>query len=134
MLVLLSSVLAKISSLWTTLSSVFAKILSVLAVFSSVLDMFSSVWDKIPSRVVKISSVLVGNYVFCKSLTQIYPTKTAPLVALILFCTIEIRFASFLSVESTISIILYGPVNLVNNSPPHLLLFFSSSTRTSSQI
>ena len=41
---------------------------SLLAIFLSVL--------------VEISSVLVGNYVYCKSPTQIFPTKTTPLVAL----------------------------------------------------
>ena len=43
----------------------------MLAVFSSVL--------------VEISSVLVENYVCCKSPTQIFPTKATPLVVLILF-------------------------------------------------
>ena len=68
-------------------SSASAKMLSVVAIFfylqvlvkiSSALVLFSSV-------VAKISSVLVEHYVYCKSPTQIFPTKTTPLMVLILF-------------------------------------------------
>ena len=75
-----------------------AKISSVLVVFSSVLAVFSSVVAKISSVVAKISSVLatfssvlVEHYVYCNSPTQIFPTKTTPLVALILFRTVGSR-------------------------------------------
>ena len=40
---------------------------------------------KISSVLATFSSVLVENYVYCNSPTQIFPTKTTPLVALILF-------------------------------------------------
>ena len=67
--------------------SALAKISSALAIFSSVLAKISCALAKISCVVAVFSSVLVGNYVHCKSPTQIFPTKTSPLLALILFRT-----------------------------------------------
>ena len=61
------------------------KISSVVANFSSVVAKISYVLAKISSVLVIFSSVLVENYVYCNSPTQIFLTKTTPLVALILF-------------------------------------------------
>ena len=70
-------VLVKISSVLVLFASLVPKISSVLATFVSVLAKISSVC--------KFSSMVVENYVYCSSPTQIFPTKTTPLVALILF-------------------------------------------------
>ena len=45
---------------------------------------------KISSVLAIFSSVLVENYVHCKSPTQIFPTKTIPLVALIQTQTVSL--------------------------------------------
>ena len=47
---------------------------------------FSSVLAKISSMLAIFLYLLVENYVYCNSPTQMFPIKTTPLVALILFC------------------------------------------------
>ena len=87
-----SSVVAKISSVLVTFLSVLAKISSVLAIFVCVgeniicVATFSSVLAKISSMLAIFSYLLVENYVYCNSPTQMFPIKTTPLVELILFC------------------------------------------------
>ena len=86
------SALAKISSALAIFSSVLAKISCALAKISCALAEISCALAEISCALAEIScvvavfsSVLVGNYVHCKSPTQIFPTKTSPLLALILF-------------------------------------------------
>ena len=81
----ISSVLANFSSILAKISSVVAKISSVVANFSSVVAKISYVLAKIPYVVALFSSVLVENHVYCNLPTQIFLTKTTPLMALILF-------------------------------------------------
>ena len=92
--ILFLSALAKISSALAIFSSVLAKISCALAKISCALAEIACALAEISCALAKISwvvavfsSVLVGNYVHCKSPTQIFPTKTSPLLALILFRT-----------------------------------------------
>ena len=81
----ISSALAIFSSVLAKISCALAKISCALAEISCALAEISCALAKISCVVVVFSSVLVGNYVHCKSPTQIFPTKTSPLLALILF-------------------------------------------------
>ena len=67
------------------ISYVLVLFLSVLAKFLSVLAILLSVLAKISFALAIFSCVLVENYVHCKLPMQIFPTKTTPLMALILF-------------------------------------------------
>ena len=91
------------------ISSVVAKLSSMVAKISSVVANFSSVVAKISYVLVIFSSVLVENYVYCNSPTQMFLTKTTPLVALILFRmkVCNNRWRSFLEKAQTSDTVTY---------------------------
>ena len=104
--ILFLSALAKISSALAIFSSVLAKISCALVKISCALAEIACALAKISCVVAVFSSVLVGNYVHCKSPMQIFPTKTSPLLALILFR--KYSFVERCSIDSLWRVFLTG--------------------------